>query len=62
MIKLRDRAISEKITQLSYMNKEAQESGNLSDKIDLQQLMAQYTHMKNRLDDVRRKLIEYRRK
>ena len=61
MIKLRDRALSEKITQLSFIDKEAQETNDSYDKANLQQLRLQYARMKNSLDDARLKMSEYRR-
>jgi DNA primase len=61
MIKLRDRTLSENITQLNFINEEAQESDDSSDKINLQQLRLQYSRMKNHLDDARSKMSEYRR-
>jgi len=61
MIKLRDRALSEKITQLSFIDRETQDASDSYDKANLQQLRLQYARMKNHLDDARHKMNEYRR-
>lgn len=61
MIQLRDRALSENITQISFMDEETQKLDDSSDKINLQQLRLQYARMKSRLDDARSKMNNYRR-
>jgi DNA primase len=61
MIQLRDRALRERTTQLSFMDDEAQKSDNPQDKFDLLQRRLQNARMQNRLDNARRKMSEYRR-
>jgi len=61
MIQLRESALRENITQLSFMDEEAQKSDNPSYKFDLQQLRLQYARMKSRLDNARSKMNGYRR-
>ena len=61
MIQLRDRALSESITQLSFMDQEAQASGDAHDQNNLQQLRLQFARRKSHLDVARSKMSEYRR-
>ena len=61
VLQVRQQSMSASINQLRFMIEDAQQSGPLSD-TNYQQLMLQHGRMLNRLDEARRKLIEYRRK
>jgi DNA primase len=61
VLQVRQQSLSESVNQLRFMIEDAQQAGPLS-ATNYQQLMLQYGRMLNRLDEARRKLIEYRRK
>lgn len=61
VLQVRQQSMSESVNQLRFMIEDAQQAGPLS-ATNYQQLMLQYGRMLNRLDEARRKLIEYRRK
>ena len=61
VLQVRQQSMNASINQLRFMIEDAQQSGPLSE-TNYQQLMLQHGRMLNRLDEARRKLIEYRRK
>jgi hypothetical protein len=61
VLQVRQQSLSESVNQLRFMIEDAQQTGEVR-ATNYQQLMLQYGRMLNRLDEARRKLIEYRRK
>ncbi|MCX6078624.1 MAG: DNA primase [Chloroflexi bacterium] len=61
VLQVRQQSMNESVNQLRFMIEDAQQVGPLS-ATNYPQLMLQYGRMLNRLDEARRKLIEYRRK
>jgi DNA primase len=61
VLQIRQQSLSESVNQLRFMIEDAQQTGEAR-ATNYQQLMLQYGRMLNRLDEARRKLIEYRRK
>ncbi len=61
VLQVRQQSMNLSVNQLRFMIEDAQQAGSLST-INYQQLMLQYGRMLNRLDEARRKLIEYRQK
>jgi DNA primase len=61
VLQVRQQSLSESVNQLRFMIEDAQQAGQVR-ATNYQQLMLQYGRMLNRLDEARRKLIEYRRK
>ena len=61
VLQVRHQSLSDSVNQLRFMIEDAQQSGEMR-ATNYQQLMLQYGRMLNRLDEARRKLIEYRRK
>jgi len=61
VLQVRQQSLSESVNQLRFMIEDAQQTGE-APASNYQQLMLQYGRMLNRLDEARRKLIEYRRK
>ena len=61
ILQVRHQSLSDSVNQLRFMIEDAQQSGEMR-ATNYQQLMLQYGRMLNRLDEARRKLIEYRRK
>jgi len=61
VLQVRQQSTNFSVNQLRFMIEDAQQTGSLS-ATNYQQLMLQYGRMLNRLDEARRKLIEYRRK
>jgi len=61
VLQVRQQSLNESVNQLRFMIEDAQQAGQVR-ATNYQQLMLQYGRMLNRLDEARRKLIEYRRK
>ncbi len=61
VLQVRQQSLNESVNQLRFMIEDAQQAGQVR-VTNYQQLMLQYGRMLNRLDEARRKLIEYRRK
>jgi hypothetical protein len=61
VLQVRQQSLSESVNQLRFMLEDAQQAGEVR-VTNYQQLMLQHGRMLNRLDEARRKLIEYRRK
>ncbi len=61
ILQVRHQSLSDGVNQLRFLQEDAQQSGEARTD-NYQQLMLQYGRMLNRLDEARRKLIEYRRK
>jgi hypothetical protein len=61
VLQVRHQSLSDSVNQLRFMIEDAQQAGEVR-ATNYQQLMLQYGRMLNRLDEARRKLIEYRRK
>jgi DNA primase len=61
MIQLRERALRESNTQLSFLDEEAQKSDTPIDKFDLVQRRLQNARIKSYIDNARSKMNEYRR-
>ena len=61
VLQVRQQSLSESVNQLRFMLEDAQQAGEVR-AANYSQLMLQYGRRLNRLDEARRKLIEYRRK
>lgn len=61
VLQVRQQSLSESVNQLRFLLEDAQQAGEVR-AANYSQLMLQYGRMLNRLDEARRKLIEYRRK
>jgi DNA primase len=61
VLQVRQQSLNESVNQLRFMIEDAQQTGEVRAS-NYPQLMLQYGRMLNRLDEARRKLIEYRRK
>ncbi len=61
VLQIRQQSLNESINQLRFMIEDAQQSGETR-ATNYHQLRVQYGRMLNRLDEARRRLVEYRQK